>query len=187
MFVYGPFKKALDEFALTQTAEYRRSYRRFLFALHGVAYLDFAEGSVAERVAWAWEDAQITAVGGGDASLTGAWLGMWAALRNKRAEKEFFAVVRDSLNECEDQTPVDIPRRYLEGSRRKPVRHPRDGFRDPVAVPVRGVRLQEWAIVSGEDYETVEADLMLLEALERQEREEEPPPAKRRAHLRLVQ
>lgn len=167
---YEVAEKILDAFALKAISpQFRRSYRKLKAMVVGYAYVDFlCEGVHAEQaIAWSWEDAEMTFLGRGEPTMTGAVMQMWLFI--KKEEKERFAKeIKRAFKEATEATSLEVPRRFLSTWRDKPVCLPEDGFDKPSVLPCWGPRMREWAVDNHEDPDALEEQFTMLELGDRE-------------------
>lgn len=183
-FMYEEAVRRLDAYAITRKNEgkkghksFYRSYRKFKCLLGVYAYVDFPDDATPEqRLAWAWEDADLAFRGYGENLLTGALLQMWTHTHGDEQDR-FHEVITAALDAANEATDPSTPRRYLAGVRAKPVRKGGNDFDLPQELPVRGPRLREWAEDEGFDALSLETQMELIEEMDRMTRlVEEPKP-----------
>lgn len=180
-FAFEVVEEQLDEFAIDQDAEFQRSWMKTRFMVTAYAYGDWYQPGMhpALALARAWEELQIAFTGRGEAFLSGAVLHLWNTLPNAKAEKRFEKLLRNAFAEAERATPDDAARLYLREYRDAPLRNPDDGFTLDPLLPVRGIRLREWALGEELDPDDIEEHFNWLELADRhgdQEREEDSRP-----------
>lgn len=193
-YAFEPVKAALDEYASREetTFLYRRAYRRFKFALHGLAYSDFRRDDSRPddtTISYAWEDAEIAFKGHGEPSLTGCVVQLWAHVpKGKRNDYERMLVA--AFDRAEELTPEGATRRYISLYRRKPIRRPEQGFNLPSILPINGPYLRDWAIDNDQDPAELEEKMYWLERADREvhalERMKEPERVGPGPFLQLV-
>lgn len=169
-FAYEEAEKILDGYAeKSNSAQFKRAYAKFKFAVFSIAYVDFDHGRRPDDVnlAHAWEDVQVAFSGYGEPSLTGCIIQLWAHTP-KRERNRFEGVVHKAFRAAEEATPDSVHRRYMSRWRYKPVRRPEQGFNLPSIIPINGPRLRDWAEDNGEDSEALEDRLYWLELADRE-------------------
>jgi hypothetical protein len=170
-FAYEEAETILDSYAESskRTVQFRRGYKKFKFAIHAVAFVDFDYGKRPEELnlSYAWEDVQVAFFGYGEPSLTGCILQLWAHTPKKERNR-FERAVHDAFQAAEKATGDNVSRRYLSRWRRKPVRRPEQGFNLPTILPCNGPRLKDWAEDEGEDFDAVQDQLFWLELADRE-------------------
>jgi hypothetical protein len=190
-FAYEEAEKILDSYAESNTSlQFKRAYKKFKFAIHAIAFVDFDYGRRADEInlSYAWEDVQVSFFGYGEPSLTGCILQLWAHTPKK--ERNSFERVVYAAFQAAEKATGDTPRRYLSRWRRKPVRRPEQGFNLPTILPCNGPRLKDWAEDEGEDFDAVQDQLYWLELADREmqknEKREGPDPKGSGPFLQLL-
>ena len=170
-FAFEEAEKLLDAYAAhpARTAQFRRAYQRFKWAVYGVAHIDFGYDKRPDvlSLTHAWEDAQIAFLGYGEPSMTGCIIQMWASVP-KGDKNGFERVVYAAFQAAEQATGENVHRRYMSQWRRKPVRRPEQGFTLAPVLPINGPRLRDWAKDIGKDAAVLEDQLYWLEKADRE-------------------
>lgn len=118
MFAYDHVVAELDAFAAgpERTAAYRLHWRRFRALIAAIAMVEFHEGSLRQRLAWAWEEAQIAFTGQGEPGISGFARILAIESRDRRG---LGRAVRGAFRLADAHTPVNTRRRWHVVRRRR--------------------------------------------------------------------
>ena len=195
MYAYKEAQVILDEFALKQldmgNDQFFRSYRKLLGVLLVYAQVDFgtAKGSFEEKLAWAWEDADIAFRGYGENLISGAAIQLWSVLPSPY-HNALRKTLKKAMRAAWASTPASHRPRWSKEWREKPICMGEDSFNDmPYALPTWGPKLREEAEAQGFDAFATEAQYRKLAEEEAEllaEAEEVRKESQARQALKLV-
>ena len=178
MYAYEKAESILDTYAVGRKTSgdlaFYRTYRKMKCLIAIYAYMDFVDldekgqrHTPKQRLAWAWEDADIAFRGFSENILTGCVLQLWDNTKDEPEALQFHAVIVRAFSEANEATSADVARRYQLKWQKAAVRKGANDFALHIVLPTWGPKLREWAMKEGLDALKLEDQFRYLEEHER--------------------